>query len=129
MPNVQLSKKIVYYYNGTNGEIRMGLPENWPAPHGFEKIICTSAHEAEKWSERLRQYNLFKERLKDEEREIIEGQWRSEIRSHMHHVMANSRNNINREYVRRYMERMEKKDKTKTVREEYNHAEGYEQGH
>jgi transketolase len=129
MPNAQLNKKIIFYYNGTNGEIRMGLPEKWSAPHGFEKIICNSAHEAEKWSERLRQYNLFKERLKDEEREIIEGQWRDELRSHIHHLMANSRNNFNRDAMRHFLQKHFDKDKTKMTREEYLHSEGHEHGH
>jgi hypothetical protein len=127
--NAQLSKKICYYYNGTSGEIRMGLPERFPAPPGFEKIICASAHDAEVWSDRLRKYNAFKESIKDEERNLIEGQWRSELRSHIRHLMANARNAYNRDAMRYFLDKHFDNDKSKTVREEYLHSEGYEQGH
>lgn len=126
--NAQLSKKVVYYFNSASGEIRMGRPENFPAPFGFQKIVCTSAHAAEQWSERLRRYNYFREGIKDEERAMIEGAWRAELRSHIHHLMANSRNNFNKDAMRHYLEKHFDRDKSKTVREEYNHAEGYEQG-
>lgn len=127
--NAQLSKKIVYYYNGTNGEIRMGLPEQFPSPSGFQKIVCTSANEAERWSDRLRKYNMFKESLKDQERELIEGQWRSELRRHIHHLMTNARNNFNRDAMRHLLVKLEKgADRTKMSREEYLHSEGHEHG-
>lgn len=125
--NAQISKKVVYFKNDRTGEIRMGLPEQFPASQGFHKVVCNSAHEAEVWSERLRQYNMSKENRVNEARERVEGAIRDEIRRNMHHVMANSRNNINREYVRRYLDKMDRIP-SHAVREEYLHSEAYEKG-
>lgn len=124
--NAQLDKKIVYWTN-SKGEIRMGLPEHMPASKGFQKVVCNNTHEAEAWSDRLRQYNLRKEKAKDEERDRFEGPIRSHIQSQMREIMKHSRNQINHDFVARYMERMDR-DKTKMTREEYLHSEGYEQG-
>ena len=127
--NAQLQTKIVYWYNGTSGEIRMGLPEDFPAPYGFEKIVCNSAHEAEIWSERMRRWEAVKEQMEDEQREMIEGPIRDNLRSYMHHQMANARNNMNREFLRRHLELYDKKpDKTKSKRVSYLHAEAFEKG-
>ena len=127
--NAQLDRKIVYFANEKTGEIRMGLPEHFPVTPGFHKVVCSNTAEAERWSGRLRQFNLAKEAKTDEQRERIEGPIREEIRKNLHHVMANSRNAINREYVRRYLDRMDSKDRTKMSREEYLHSEAYEKGH
>lgn len=128
--NAQLSKKIVYWYDGTTGDIRMGLPEEFPAPYGFEKIVCNSAHEAEMWSERMRQREAIKFRMEDEQREMIEGQLRANLRSYIHHQMANARNNINREFLRRHLELYDGRlERWKMTRESYLHSEGYEHRH
>src|SRR5208337_1820690 len=58
--DARLRKKVCFWYNGTSGEIRMGLPEEYPAIRGFEKIVCSTAHEAEIWSERMRRWELLK---------------------------------------------------------------------
>jgi hypothetical protein len=127
--NAQLDKKIVYFTNAA-GEIRMGLPENFPASKGFSKVVCNNAHEAEVWSDRLRQYNCSKERMKDEEREQIEGQYAKEIRGNIHHLMANSHSKYGKVYMERYLERMDKAEgRRRMTREEYNHNEAHEQGH
>jgi hypothetical protein len=128
--NAQLTTKIVYWYDGTTGEIRMGLPEQFPAPYGFEKIVCNSVHEAEMWSERMRQREAEKLALEDEQREMVEGPIRANLRSYMHHQMANARNNLNREFLRRHLELYDKRpDRTKSNHVSYLHAEGYERGH
>ena len=125
----QLSTKIVFWYDGTCGEIRMGLPEQFPAPMGFEKIVCNSAHEAEAWSERMRKWESVKQQMEDEQREMIEGPIRANLRSYMQHQMANARNNMNREFLRRHLELYDKRpDKTKMQRESYLHSEAYERG-
>jgi len=129
MQVAQLGKKIVYYYNGTTQDIRMGLPEHFPAPYGYEKIVCTSAREAEVWSERLRQCEKFKEEIEDQERELIEGPIRDNLRGHIHHLMSNSRNNMNREFLRKHLENYtERPNLVKTKRESYLHSEAFEQG-
>lgn len=128
--NSQLSTKIVYWYDGTTGEIRMGLPERYPAPYGFEKIVCNSAHDAEVWSERMRKQEAMKIQMEDEQREMIEGPIRSNLRNHILHQMANARNNLNREFLRRHLEIYDQRpDKTKMNRISYLHSEGYEKGH
>jgi len=128
--NAQLTTKIVYWYDGTTGDIRMGLQDRFPAPYGFEKIVCTSADEAEVWSERMRERETAKNALEDEQREMIEGPIRANLRSYMHHQMANARNNLNREFLRRHLELYDKRpDRTKGKQVSYLHAEGYEGGH
>lgn len=127
--NAQLSKKPTYYYNGTSGEILTGMPEEYPAPHGFEKIVCTSAHEAEVWSGRLRERDDFKHALKQEEREMVEGPMRDEIRRHIQHLASNARNSYNRDFLLRHLTTYEKKpDPWKYKRESYLHAEAFEHG-
>jgi hypothetical protein len=128
--NAQLARKIVYWYDETTGDIRMGLPEQFPAPRGFQKIVCNSAHEAETWSERMRRWERIKQQMEDEQRELVEGPIRANLRSYMHHQMANARNNMNREFLRQHLEQYgARPDKTKTTRESYLHAEGFEHGH
>jgi hypothetical protein len=128
--NAQLSKKIIYFENQRTGEIRMGLPEQFPASRGFQKVVCGSAHEAEVWSERLRRYNMVKEAKVDEERGRIEGEMAAEHRSKINHLIANSRSKYGKEFLRAHLERMERAEsQRKTTREEYLHSEAYEKGH
>jgi len=129
MNYAQLRQKVVYWYNGTSGEIRMGLPEQFPAIAGFEKIVCNTAHEAEQWSDRMRKWESVKHQMEDEQREMIEGPIRANLRSHMHHLMANARNNTNREFLRKHLEIYSKRpDKRKTKKESYLHSEAFERG-
>jgi hypothetical protein len=130
MANAQLSKKVCFWYNGTSGAILTGMPEEYSAPRGFEKIVCNTAHEAEMWSERQRKYEAFKESLKQEERELVEGPIRDNIRSEILHQIANARNSINRDFLKRHLEEYDKKqDPWKWKRESYLHAEAFEKGH
>ena len=108
----------------------MGLPESFPASPGFHKVVCNSAHEAEVWSDRLRQYNSSREGKIDEQRAEIEGQYSKEIRSNIHHLMANSRSKYGKEFMQRHLERMDKAEgRMKMTREEYLHSEAYEKNH
>jgi len=128
--NAQLTIKIVFWYDGTTGEIRMGLPEQYPAPNGFEKIVCNSAYEAEAWSERMRKQDAIRQRMEDDQREMIEGPIRSELRSHIFHLMSNARNNMNREFLRRHLELYDQRpNRIQMDRISYLHSEGYEHGH
>ena len=128
MSNVQLSRKVCFYYNSTSGEILTGFPEQYPAPRGYEKIVCNSAHEAEIWSERQRKYDNFKHTMIQEQRELIEGPQREAMRSQMRSLMANARNNTNREFLRRALETTDVKAGWKYARESFLHAEAYESG-
>ena len=131
MANAQLSMKVVFYHDGTTGEIRMGLPEQFDPPHGFVKVVCNSAHEAEVWSARMRSWEEFKERIETEQREILDGQARSTNRAHMYHLMANAKNQVTRDFLKRSLElseqryqRVHKSEK----RESYLHSEAFERG-
>ena len=127
--NAQLSTKIVYWKD-RNGQLYMGLPEQFPAPFGMEKIVCVSALQAEFWSKRMREQEHIREMAKDEERERIEGPIRKNLRSHMQHLMANARNNMNRDFLRLHLEKYEKRpDLTRSKRESYLHLEAHEHGH
>lgn len=129
MSNAQLGHKPTFYYNGTTGAILGGLPEQFPAPYGYEKIVCTSAAEAEKWSARQREHENFKHSIKQEERELIEGPIRDELRSHMQHLASNARNNLNRDFLLKSLENFRNKpDPWKYRRESYMHAEAFENG-
>lgn len=126
----QLSRKPVFWYDGTTGEIRTGFPEHYDAPRGFQKIICTSAHEAEMWSERQRKWEQFKHSISQHERELIEGPMRDNIRQHILHLMGNARNNMNREFLRLHLEKYDKKPAPwKYQRESYLHAEAFDANH
>jgi aspartate oxidase len=127
--SAQMAKKIVYWRNPINQQLTMGLPENYPAPWGWEKIVCGTAMAAEFWSNEMRKQERIAEEAKDEERERIEGPMKKQLRSHMFNLMANARNEMNREFLRRHLELYDKRqDKTKFKRESYLHSEAYEHG-
>ena len=129
-PNAQLSTKIVFYRSAKLGRIMMGAPEQYPAPPGWEKIVCNAAHEAEMWSERLRQQDKREQEMTDYERELVEGPIRDYARKELQHKMANARNAVNRDFCRYALERLEDREaKGKVIRESYLHAEAFEKGH
>lgn len=131
--NVQMTKKIVYYFSnptrGGTGEILMGLPEQFAAPVGYEKIVCNTAREAELWSGRLRVWEGIKEEIGHLARKQRQQPIRESIMSEMRHNMANARNNINKDFMRRAIEKADKAtDPLDYRRESMLHAEGYEKG-
>ena len=121
---------VVFYYSKTFDRILVGFPENYPVPHGFEKIVCHSAHDVELWSERLRKQERRDEEIKDEEREAIEAPVREYARRELQHLMANARNNVNRDFCRQALARIDEMEKkAKMKRESFMHVEGYTDGH
>ena len=122
--------RVVFYKHSTSGRIVVGFPENFPAPHGFEKIVCTTAHEVEQWSSRLRAQEKADEEMTDIQREMIEGPIREYARKELLHLRANARNQINRDFIDAALKRIDEKEKRgKMVRESAMHVEGYEEGH
>ncbi len=108
----------------------MGLPENFPAPWGWEKIVCTNAMQAEYWSDEMRKQETIRMAVEDETRERIESPIRAQLRGHIHNQMANAKDNFNREFLRRYLEKNANAgDKTKAQRTSFLHYEGYEANH
>lgn len=132
--NVQMTKKIVYYFSnptrGGTGEILMGLPERFAAPIGYEKIICCTAKEAELWSGRLRVWEGVKEEIGHLARKQRQQPIRDALMSEMHHNMANARNQKNKDFMRRVIDKANKdEDPLDYKRVSYLHAEGFEHGH
>ena len=127
--NAQLGKKPVFYRDRT-GKLMTGLPDNLPSPRGYEKIVCTSAREAERYSEMQRRQERVEHGRQMEERESVEAPMRDEIHREMRDRMANARNSVNRDFMRRALEvSAGRRDPWKYERESYLHAEGHEQGH
>lgn len=130
MRNAQLSVPIVYWQNGITGQLLMGAPECFPAPAYHNKIVCHTTHEAEFYSRLMRQQEASREAMIDDERDAIEEEMLRNLRGHMHHQMANARNNMNRDFLKIWLERQEKAvNKRHTKRESYLHAEAFEHGH
>jgi hypothetical protein len=124
--NAQLGKKPVFYRD-SSGKLMTGLPENIPSPFGYQKIVCNSVQEAERYSEMQRRQDRVEHGRLMEERGAIEGSFQQEIRSEIHTKMANARNNVNREFLRRALERnQDRRDPTAYERESYLHAEAFE---
>ena len=122
----QLSKKPTFYRD-SSGKLMAGMPENIPAPRGYEKIVCGNVQEAERYSSLQRRQEQVEHRYQQEQRGAVEGQFQKEWRSEAHHLMANARDNKNREFMRRALERNEShSDPTRYERESYLHSEAYE---
>lgn len=124
-----LGKKIVFWFNPMTCEWRMGLPEVYPAPDGFEKVVCNTAHEAELCSERMRIWEAMNGEIEDQKREMVEGPMRDALRKEILWLASNARNSINREFLERHLANYDKKENhTKQKRVSYLHSEAYEQG-
>jgi hypothetical protein len=129
MNAVQLRVKIVFWQNNVTGQLLMGAPEQFPAPPYHTKIVCHTANEAEHYSRLMREQEISREAMIDEQREEIEGEMLRNLRGHMHHQMAHARNAMNRDFLRIFLERQEKQiNKRKTTRTSYLHAEAHEAG-
>jgi hypothetical protein len=125
----QLDKKPVFYRDAS-GKIMTGMPENVPAPRGYEKVVCGSVQEAERYSEMQRRQERVEHRYQQEQRGAIEESFKQEWRRDARTLMENARDNKNREFMRRALERnAERKDPTAFERESYLHAEAFEDRH
>ena len=125
----QLDKKPVFYRDQT-GRIMTGLPEHLPSPKGFEKIICNSAHEAERFSSLQRQQEQHDHQRQQYERGEVEEVQRAEIRSERRTLIANARNAVNRDFLIAANERFDKQHEPwKYEKESYLHSEAYEDRH
>lgn len=126
--NVQLSNKPCFFYNPTSGAIWQAFGEWQKPPAGWTRIVCNTAREAEQWSERMRHWDSLMHEISQEERELVEGPMRDEMRSELRHNLANSRNNINREFLRRALERLDKQgNRMRYQRESRMAIEAYEE--
>jgi hypothetical protein len=124
----QLDKKVVYY-RSKSGKVALGLPEDRPAPKGCEKIICGSVQEAERYSELQRRQERVEHGMTMEQREQVEGSAQKEWRRNAHNLMANARNQVNRDFMEAALKRNAEHKPWQYTRESYLHNEGYEDKH
>ena len=108
----------------------MGLPQEYDAPPYHEKIVCSTVWDVDRWSQKMRDQDKTRQQMEDDKRMAIEERLRGEVRSHLHHLIANARNNLNKDFLRYYLERSNKvpDDPTRWNRESFLHIEGYEKG-
>ena len=126
--NVQLDKKPVFYKD-SRGKIVTGLPEDRPAPKGFQKIVCNNVQEAERLSSLQRQQEKYEHGRIKEEREQIEGAAQKEWRRNAIRLMENARNQTNKDFMAEALKRNAEHRPWEYTRESYLHAEGHEEGH
>ena len=137
--NQQLTKAVVYYFSNPTtryfgeagtGEIIMGLPECYAAPPGFEKVVCTTAMQAEKWSSRMRIWDETKEKIAQAYQRAQESEQVGAIRSQMRDNIRNASNQLNRDFAIRALENFDARyeDRFQWERESFLHSEGYEHG-
>lgn len=125
---------VVFYYNPTDKRIIVGFPDNFPVPPsfakaGYQKIVCTSAHELEIWSQKLRDQEKRDEEMSEEQRERLEGPIRDWARKELISSMMNARNPINREFCRAALQKLdEDTERRKMKKISYMHQEGFEDG-
>ena len=130
--NAQLGKPIVFYFSsptvyGGTGEIIQGMPEQYAAPKGFEKIVCRTVMEAERWSGRMRKWEETKEEIAQMYQRHQEEKQFKAVLSDIDNKIANARDNINRDFmiqaranaVKRY------EDRFAMTRESFLHSEAY----
>ena len=121
---------VVFYFNRAQDRIMVGFPENFPAPAGFEKIVCRSAAEVDKWDRKMRDQEKRDAEMSDEQREAVEGPMRDYARKELTRLMLNARNNLNREFCRVALQKLDDDDKRRKMkRESFMHIAGFENGH
>lgn len=134
--NAQLAKPVCFYFSnpsvyGGTGEIIMGLPEQYAAPPGFEKVVCTNTAAAERWSGRMRVWEEAKEQMAQAYQRHQEEKQYNETLSEFNHKIANARNQLNRDFMIRAKENFIKRyeDRFATQRTSFLHSEGYSADH
>jgi DNA repair exonuclease SbcCD ATPase subunit len=130
--NAQLSKPVCFYFSnpsvyGGTGEIIQGMPEQYAAPAGFEKIVCRTVQDAERWSARMRVWEKAKEEIAEAYQRAKEAEWVRGQRSEMQNKIANARNQVNRDFMIQALANFDKRyeDRFKTERVSYLHSEAF----
>ena len=130
--NAQLAKPVVFYFSspsvyGGTGEIIQGMPEQYAAPAGFEKVVCRTVMEAERWSGRMRVWEAAKEEIAQAYQRVRDSEQVERIRSQMRDNIANAPNQLNRDFAVQALENFDKRyeDQFATERTSFLHSEGY----
>lgn len=138
--NQQLTKSVTYYFSNPTayyqgqqgtGEIIMGLPECYAAPPGFEKIVCQTAMQAERWSARMRLWDETKEKIAQAYQRHQEAEQVQAMRSQMHDNIRNAKNQLNRDFAIQALANFDKRyeDRFEWQRESFLHSEAYDSNH
>jgi hypothetical protein len=127
--NAQLRTKVVFYKHIATGRYGVGFPDQFPAPPGFEKIVCNHAYEVEKWDKVLRRQEATERERTAEERERVEGPMRDYLRGLLRQGKANG-NNINRAFCEESIKRLDAKveERSNDPVEGVMHVEAFEDG-
>lgn len=127
---------IVFWFSKKLNHIRVGAPEFYPIPRnlvllGYEQIVCRTAHDVDRWSQKLRDQERRQREQSDAQRDAFEGPILTKMRDDLHHQMANARNAINREFVRQALVKLDEYQdrRLKEKIESYMHVEAAEDGH
>lgn len=138
--NQQLTKSVTFYFSNPTayyqgqqgtGEIIMGLPECYAAPPGFEKVVCQTAMQAEKWSARMRVWDETKEKIAQAFQRHQESEQVERIRSQMRDNIRNASNQLNRDFAIQALANFDKRyeDRFEWQRESFLHSEAYDSNH
>ena len=105
----------------------MAISEKFPTPAGYEKIVCRTVMDAERWSGRMRVWEKAKEEIAQAYQRSQEEKQFKELLSDMDHRIANAENNINRDFLIRARENAVKRyeDRFAMTRESFLHSEAY----
>lgn len=127
---------VVFWFSKKLNHIRVGLPEMYPIPRnlvllGYDKIVCRSAAEVQKWSQKMRDQERIAEERTAEERDKFEGPLLDKMRKDLLSQMANARNAINRDFLKAALAKMDEYEerRRKEKRESMMHQEAFEDGH
>lgn len=121
---------IVFYQHITSGKIFVGAPEEFPAPNGCRKIVCTTAKEVELWSQKIRDQEKREAEMTEQQREAVEAPLRAYARAELVTLMLNARDDFNRDFCRAALQKMDEDEaRRKFKRESWMHVEAAEDGH
>lgn len=128
--NAQLRIKVVFYKHVATGRYSIGFPDQFPAPAGYEKIVCNHAYEVEKWDKVLRFQEANDRERTAEEREKVEGPMRDHLRSLLRQGKSNARNQLNRDFCDQSLQRLDiaETERKKETVESYMHVAAFEEG-
>jgi hypothetical protein len=121
---------VVFYRHVKSGRLTNGFPDQFAAPPGFEKIVCTTAADVDRYSQKLREQERRDEQMTDEQREAVEGPIRDYVRKELVTRMLTARNQINRDFCKWALDRMDEQERRRKMkRETFMHIEGFSEGH
>jgi hypothetical protein len=127
--NAQLATKVVFWYDAQHDHILQGGPEHVKPFRPYTQVVCTTAAEAECWSEKLRQQDARMTEASNEQRDAIEGRiakaMRAELVERMNSAPTQAAFELCRKAIARHDELQKRRNEVRTT---YLHSEAYEHG-